>query len=466
MMGSCNRTLEASMTVRSMFVSLGCLLAASVGAAPLNKNDYANGMPVRANYAQPLVETVLPDAVYRIVTRADLGDLRVFNADGMPVPHAFCAAPSSPTPEVTEKSLQVFVLRGREQVHGDSSRVAVETSSGTRVNVEESAASAPEVVSGLIHIIDARDEQPLRAIRFDWRSPDGASEVKVRIEASNDLDRWDTVVPATTLLLAQQGEQELRRERIELTGREYKYLRVQRIDAGPPLILNSVAAEQIAAAEEIEPLWFNAIGMAPMEADVFYFDAQHLAPVTYARVRLPQQNSTVNVSLQSRADEQSPWRSRWTGESYVIVSDTVRRESPPAQFQATTDRYWRMQILKDREVHQNLMLELGYRPASLRFLAQGPGPFTVAFGSRRAEPAQPAGCDGLLANMSATDRERMIEQGFIDPIVQLGGADALKPLPKKTPAKVVVLWGVLVVGVALLVAMALSLLKRVRHPTN
>jgi hypothetical protein len=90
----------------------------------------------------------------------------------------------------------------------------------------------------------------------------------------------------------------------------------------------------------------------------------------------------------------------------------------------------------------------------------------VAFGSRRAEPAQPAVCDGLLANMSAADRERMIEQGFADPIVQLGGADALKPLPKKTPAKVVVLWVVLVVGVALLVGMALSLLKRVRHPTN
>ena len=466
MMGSSNGTLESSMTLRSIFLSLGCLLAASVGAAPLNQNDYSSGMSVRAPYAQPMVETVLPDDVYRVVTRADLGDLRVFNADGMPVPHAFCAAPSSLAPEVTEKALPVFVLRGREQIYRDNSRVAVETPSGTRVNVEESAATTPELVSGLIHIIDARGTQPLRAIRFDWRTPDGASEVKVRIETSNDLDRWDTVVPATTLLLAQQGEQELRRERIGLFDREYKYLRVQRIDAGPPLILNKVTAEELAAGAEIDPLWFNATEVSSEEADVLYFDAQHLAPVTYARVRLPQQNSTVNVSLQSRPDDRLPWRTRWTGESYVIVSDTVRRESLPAQFPATSDRHWRMQILKDPQVHQNLMLELGYRPARLRFLAQGPGPFTVAFGSRRAEPAQPAACDGLLANMSAADRERMIEQGFVDPIVQLGGADALKPLPKKTPVKVVILWGVLVVGVALLVGMALSLLKRVRHPTN
>ena len=466
MMGPSNRILEASMTVRAMFVSLGCVLAASAGAAPPSKNDYSSGLPVRANYSQAMVETVLPDEVYRAVTRADLGDLRVFNADGMPVPHAFCSAPTTMAPEVTEQSLPVFVLRGRDQIYTDNSRVAVQTSSGTRVNVEESSAPAPEVVTGLIHIVDARRTQTLRAIRFDWRSPDGASEVKVRIEASEDLDRWRTLVPASTLLLAQQGDQELRRERIELPNRKYSYLRVQRVDSGPPLILNSVTAEQVAPAEEIDPLWFNALPMPSKEADVLYFDAEHLAPVTYARVRLARQNSTVSVSLQSRPDENSPWRSRWTGESYVIVSGAVRRESPPAQFQATTDRYWRLQILKDPQVYQDSTLELGYRPAKLRFLTQGSSPFTVAFGSRRAEPAQPAACNGLLANMSAADRERVIEQGFVDPVVQLGGADALKPLPKKTPAKVVVLWVVLVVGVALLVGMALSLLKRVRHPTN
>jgi hypothetical protein len=454
------------MAVRAMFVSLSGLLAASAGAAPPSKNDYASGMSIRANYAQPMVETVLPDDVYRSVTRADLGDLRVFNADGLPVPHAFCAAPSSMAPEVTEQSLPVFVLRGRDQIYTENSRVAVETPAGTRVNVEESSPSAPEVVSGLIHIIDARQTETLRAIRFDWRSPDGASEVKVRIEASEDLDQWQTIVPASTLLLAQQGEQELRRERIELPTRKYEYLRVQRVDSGPPLILNSVTAEQVAAAEEIEPMWFNALHMASKEADVLYFDSQHIAPVTYARVRLAQQNSTVSVSLQSRPDEESPWRNRWTGESYVIVSDTVRRESPPAQFEATTDRYWRLQILKEPQVYQDSTLELGYRPAKLRFLAQGPSPFTIAFGSRRAEPAQPAVCDGLLANISAADRERMIEQGFVDELVSLGGADALKPLPKKTPTKVVVLWVVLVVGVALLVGMAVSLLKRVRHPTK
>ena len=44
----------------------------------------------------------------------------------------------------------------------------------------------------------------------------------------------------------------------------------------------------------------------------------------------------------------------------------------------------------------------------------------------------------------------------------LGGDDALRPLPRQTPVRLVVLWSVLIVGVGLLVAMALVLLKRVK----
>jgi hypothetical protein len=69
-----------------------------------------------------------------------------------------------------------------------------------------------------------------------------------------------------------------------------------------------------------------------------------------------------------------------------------------------------------------------------------------------------------LADVSAADRERIIAPGYAGEILHLGGADALKAPPKKTPVKVVVLWTVLVVGVALLVGMAMSLLKRVQKP--
>ena len=62
----------------------------------------------------------------------------------------------------------------------------------------------------------------------------------------------------------------------------------------------------------------------------------------------------------------------------------------------------------------------------------------------------------------------MIGEGSAREFKTLGGETAFKPLPKKTPTRMIVLWSVLVVGVGLLVAMALSLLKRVRpaRPAN
>jgi hypothetical protein len=454
------------MTANPVLVATCLLCAANFAAAATpSKDDYANGIVVNASYTQPMLEITLPDSVYQTVTRADLGDLRVFNADGVPVPHAFCAAPATTEPVVSEQPLPVYELRDALRERGDGPQIEVETAGGTRVNVQTEQDGDDARAHGRTHIIDARDiKERLRAIRFDWQSPDGASSAKVRIEASGDLDRWLVVVPSTTLLLAKQGDQEIRRERIELPPGEYSYLRVQRADGGPPLLINAVIAEHAAMATDIEPLWFMPAASVSAEEKFLLFDAARAAPVSFARLRLPQENSSVRVVLESRPDEKSSWRERWSGESYVIVSGTDRRESPPARFDSTTDRYWRVQVLKDPQVYRGTLLELGYRPARLRFLAQGPGPFTLAFGSHRAEIAHAAACNGLLADVSATDRERMVEIGSLADMRSLGGEDALKPLPKKTPLRLVLLWSVLVGGVGLLIAMALSLLKRVRPP--
>ena len=435
----------------------------SAAAASPNMSDYAEGVVVEAYGATPLLELALPDPVYQRVTRADLRDVRVFNAEGAPVPHAFCAAPETSGPAITEESLPVFDLKSAARAH-EGSRIEVETADGTQVNVQESGSeSAAADREGRTHIIDARPiEDPLRAIQFDWSSPDDASEARVRIEASDDLDRWRTVVASSTLLRAKKGEQMLRRERIELPLQSYEYLRVQRADGGPALILNGVLAERVAPTPEIEPLWFMPNALQAEEPHVLLFDAVRLAPVQFARLRMPQDNSSISVTLQTRPDEKAPWRERWSGEAYTIVSNAERRESPPARFEPTSDRHWRVLLPKDAATNPLPTLELGYRPLQLRFLAQGPTPYTVAFGSRRADLASPSPCDGLLADVAAEERREMITEAYPGELKTLGGEAALRPLPRKTPTRVVVLWSVLVVGVGLLVAMAVSLLKRVR----
>jgi hypothetical protein len=63
--------------------------------------------------------------------------------------------------------------------------------------------------------------------------------------------------------------------------------------------------------------------------------------------------------------------------------------------------------------------------------------------------------------VSEKDLLQMISEGNVAAPHALGGEMAFKPLPKKTPVRLFVLWGVLIAGVGVLVAMAFALLKRV-----
>jgi hypothetical protein len=449
---------------QTLYFALLLSLAPSAFAAAPALDDYSQGIRIDALTDRPLLEAALPDDVYRSVTRTDLADVRVFNADGFAVPHAFCEAPRVTEATVTQENLPVFEVQGATRGERGT-RVEVQTAAGSSVRMQEGEAQSAGSTETQAHVIDARSvTDALRSIQFDWESPDGASEARVRIEASEDLDRWETVVGASTLLKVSQGDQELRRQAVPLPQRKYEYLRVARLDRGPPLVIAAVIAERVEAPQPIDPLWFAATVLDSTERGVLLFDSARLAPVTYARLALAQENTSLRVSIESRPDAKAQWRQQWSGEVYSIVTDGERRISPPAEFAATADKFWRVSPAKAGATFNPApMLELGYRPARVRFLAQGAGPFTLAFGSRRAEPAVAQQCGGLLSDVETRDLEQMIGEASLGPPRSLGGAKALKPLPKKTPLRLFVLWGVLIVGVGLLVAMALSLLKRVNQ---
>ena len=149
-------------------------------------------------------------------------------------------------------------------------------------------------------------------------------------------------------------------------------------------------------------------------------------------------------------------RERWDGEAYRIVTDTTAARKSAGAVRATSDRYWRLQIAKDPQLYRATVLELGYRPARLRFLAQGSGPFTLAYGSRRAEVSAASACERLLADVGVRRTLETRGRGYGCRRHACSAATtALRPLPRQTPVRLVVLWSVLIVGVGLLVAMAL-----------
>jgi hypothetical protein len=68
---------------------IAALLLVPLTAFAERSSDFAYGISVQPASADALVQIEVPQAVYETVVRADLGDVRVFNAADESVPHAF-----------------------------------------------------------------------------------------------------------------------------------------------------------------------------------------------------------------------------------------------------------------------------------------------------------------------------------------------------------------------------------------
>lgn len=440
-------------------------------AGAVDPSEFAAGIDLTATAPRPLLELSLPDAVYVGVTRADLADLRVFNAEGIAVPHALCTAAATVpgvAPQVIDQPLDVFSLRAAPDA-GNAAGVDVQVrapgEADVRIQVQGSGApdAATPRLSG--YVINAEATQwPIRALRLRWQTADGASAVSVRVEASEDLDHWRTVVAQTTLLRVDNAGGTLERMRVPLPEARYRYLRLVRADAGPAPDVSQVIAETVHStpADEAPFVWTEPQLQA--RTDGFIFDAARRAPVQIARIRLPSSNMAVHARLQSRALGETVWRTQWQGEVFAVVGETGARRNADLRFAPVADPLWRIEITDGGESlgDGKPALELGYRPDRLRFVAQGNAPFVLAYGSARAEPARRRDCADLLKQVPGTELAQLV--GIAQPGAPhtLGGAAVLEPASAPLPWRQMALWSVLAGAALLLLAMARSLLKRAR----
>lgn len=440
-------------------------------AAPL-KQDFAYGIPLQVETGATHYELLLPDAVYRDIQRDDLGDLRVFNAAGEVVQHQFCPIESMLKTVVRRETLKVFPLPpGVPPRQALGAQLSVKTDKGTQITVIDSGAanrystelppSAPMVQS---FVLDVREIAfPLQGLQLGWAVEDGRAEVALRIEASDDLDQWRDVVTRTTVLRSEAEGQTLERSLVPLPVQRYKFLRVRPLDSDVLLKLNSVQAEVLQGSSRDEPVaWFDAQPdpLPPKAANTWYFSSKHRAPVQQLRVQLPDDNMAVQLSVSSRADASGDWRPRGQGESYVLLEGGQRHLSAPIGLSASHDRLWRLQLMAGAESlgTREPGLSLGYVPTRLRFLAQGSGPYLLAYGSARVGPSPQMGC--ARSPVSGTEPPAPALAGSVE---SLGGGQAPALLESLSP-RLIVLWGALGIGVVLIVVMALNLLRRLKEP--
>ncbi len=443
-----------------LFVALAAAFPAA--AQPLAPRDFARGVRVNPSTDAPLQIAVLPEAVYRTATRADLGDVRVFNAAGEELPHALVESPGGAPAQQRTRALPFFPVYGPPGADlGALSLRIRRTPSGTLVQMDEPRTGAPASQPVRAYLIDAsRLDTVASALRLAWpeAAPDFVAEA--RIEASDDLRAWTAGADPATLARLRHDGRLLERTEIPAPPGKARYFRLTW--TGDPLPPPSALEAVVTRLPEGERRW-TALRQAGAGEGYYLFDQQGVLPVDRVRFALAQPNTVARVKLSSGPSPEGPWQARYQGLAYRLrMGGREVAAPPPALPGAVRDRYWRLDVDPAGGGLGTAapVLELGWQPGRLVFVARGAGPYTIAFGAADARPSAYSADELLRLLPGARAASLLRPTAEAGPPFELGGEARLTPA-LAPPWRRIALWGVLGLAVGLLAFMAARLLRQI-----
>jgi len=431
-------------------------------AEELAPAEFAFGLPLEVSGAVPFYELEVPLAVYRGSQRSDLGDLRVFNAAGKVVPHAL-RSPANQTrqQDLVSSELPIFPLPGQvEQAENLVIRFE-RTSEGAIVDLRsDGQVRLPDAGEVRNYLLDASGlEQPIDALELHWADETPAFLAEVVIEASNDLVTWKRLTTAAVARLAHRDFR-LDQNRIPLPRTNRRYLRLGWPEGqSAPFLTRVMVIAHTSTVVERPPSRRLQLEAEPAGQGRYRVDLQGALPVAAVTIELSEKNSLASMRLLSAATAKGMMRQRWQGLAYHLATNGTRLTSPAINLAPSRQRYWEL-VLNDRDTTLTTPPRLGFswQPDRLVFLAQGAGPYFVAYGNRRLAPTN-FNIHTLLKLSVNLAQPQLVEPG--EPVV-LGGADRAAgqaPLPWKE----YLLWGVLALGVLLIGVMSYSLYRKLRE---
>jgi hypothetical protein len=446
------------------------LVLPSVAAATVQPDDFAYGRPLSLTSKGAVYRLNVPRDIYATVTRDDLGDIRIFNKAGMAVPHVLRRPQKSKEQLEILKALPFFPLYRQDDRTGQeglSVRIA-KGLDGAVIDVqsEENKGDDAQELTG--YIIDAREfEFRVDELDIAWQSEKATNVATVALAFSQDLTHWTTLVPQATLARMEYSGHEIRQTKIPVQAKGGGYLRLSW-----PTPQNRITVEKITAIRKSktpDPVrsWTTFQGASAEDnqkpgIQAFDYDSAAHMPADRLRLGFDDQNTLVQARVYSRPHPDADWRSRQSGLIYDLRFEAETRIQNTLTFEPTPDRYWRVEIEEGTGggLANIPIVELGWLPHELLFVARGEGPFMLAYGSVRLdEEALVNGSSDLLTGIMGSDEQTLIKEATLMPQTLLGGPDRLIPEPPPPPWRQWLLWFVLVIGVGLVAWMAINLSK-------
>ncbi len=447
------------------------VVATTVSAQPPEPDDFAYGLSLEVEGQSALRQLSLPAVIYEKVTRADLGDIRIFDAAGHVVSHALQRPKTAIEPAAAPVTVPFFPLQASRPGRGHEQTSQVRRDSQGRIieiiNNVTPATPSTQVTAYLLDVSGLA--RPPSALTLHWqREHDSGFSTAVRLDHSADLTHWQPLVRQAALVDLRADSYTLRHRDITLPKPPAAYLRLSWPKALRNVRLTAVQGIFRQARLQQPRHWTQIHGTPDTtEANTYHFDTGGYWPVDQMRVAFADVNMVADVRLQSRPTLEAKWRQRFHGLVYTLQAGELTVRSEPLALPITTDRHWQLQIAGgDRGSTDRLpILEFGWVPHTLTFVAQGEPPYTLAYGSTRIGPSERPVAT-LLKTIGDAKASPLIKPVQVGGALTLGGAERLRPPPVPVPWKRLLLWGILLSGVVVLGVMVQRLYRQLNTDTS
>lgn len=453
--------------------TLFCFATLPAVAEELSSRDFGYGYMIEAKEKGAVYSLPIPGEVYRTVRRSDLGDIRIFNGAGEPVPHALRVLASLEASAGEYRDVPFFPLYEEEAVtDGNVSLSVRRNADGTIIDIDSGKIEQQGERKPSGYLLDLGDKpEDIFALEFFWKVDKAHASNSVMVQQSSDLQHWWTLVHKATLVDLEYGGNRVQQRKINLPHRSERYLKIIWLQKQQPSELQRVKGQSRVSVSRQNMQWVSLYNGTKGKADekiIIDFATEYRLPVRSVRLQFPEVNSIVSASVQSRMNQENSWREQCRGVFYALEINGERLQSEPCSFSPTNDREWRLIVLDDGSglagSGRNLILDLGWQSDELLFMARGTGPFVFAYGSGKLEnDSGKSSSDMVLTAVQLHKDGNILQPAELGKRIELGGEKALVPPPPPTPWKIWLLWSVLVAGVIGMAIMAINLTKELRQ---
>ncbi|MGA9918246.1 MAG: DUF3999 domain-containing protein [Paraburkholderia sp.] len=445
---------------RVLIVTGWCLAISSVwvSTAALAADRFEQRFALELESGAAYYSVTLPAAVYAASQRSDLGDVRVFNGAGEPVPYSLDSPREPSRTPATLRPVRWFPMPPAAP-GGTGAPLGVTIAADGSLRATSAPPGRAQDDGDLIDVArETREGARVEALVVHVR--DDNYQGRVNAESSDDLRNWQPAGEAQLLKVSYNGST-LSQDRIELNGMRARYLRLRWLD-GAPYIESIDAQVQAASADHMQRVdtqreWREGIvARAGPKSGEYFFETGGPYPVDRLRLNLPQPNTVAPAVIYSRAGLETAWREVSSATLFRLHNGTVEQSNPSLEMAPDTDRQWRV-VVDTRNGglgSGTLTVAAGWRPATLTFVARGAAPFTLAVGSAAAVSSAVSRADLVMGASSVAVAARL---GDALPVEE--DADAQSSGKDPDAMRRYMLWAALLLAVGSLGAIAWRLAR-------